>query len=214
MTDGSSLEREVLALRSRAHNYFDLEALKRWFGTPPILEDTDMEKFDEFMLALAKCIPEGNKLIAVFVYQYGSEQFKMIELLKLHSEAFKRQPALAGLVHNIERKERRIREGDQELVEDLVEAEDGTPEQEKFWIEDSALANVNILEAMANEIALADQIERNLQICARIDRLMEACSKRASEALRRIRTHSQELAEQLEAQFWELVSEEQHKGRE
>jgi hypothetical protein len=59
----------------------DIAKMKRWHGTPPLLNGEDESHFDEFIVSLADCVRSGDALAESLVYRYGIERWRMGQLL-------------------------------------------------------------------------------------------------------------------------------------
>jgi hypothetical protein len=79
---------------SPGEGWFDLDAMKRRFGTPPLFGRDNMADFDEFMRRLANCMDVGDSIVALYIYQYGLEKYKKIMLLNWQSQALSCLPVM------------------------------------------------------------------------------------------------------------------------
>jgi hypothetical protein len=205
----TEIQSDVYAVAcSKAESYFDLEAMKRRFGTPPLF-GYSMERFNEFMLSLASGIEIGDSITAVSLYQYGLEQFKKIALFRWRSESLVHRRVLSLRENETEAK-KAARKGRAPLTTDLLELckdREGT----MATLTDDILGRANsYFKSADQEIRLAATLEHTLDIYMKIDQFIAACDRRANDALRRIQARSLVVAKKLDQKFWEMACEMQY----
>jgi hypothetical protein len=187
---------------SPGEGWFDVEAMKRRFGTPPLFGRDNMADFDEFMRRLASCMDVGDSIVALYIYQYGLEEYKKIMLLNWQSQALAKLRVMSDWQNAAEADAVKLRHRAHEpkaIHQEIIAPANNSSIEYTFLLESIHNQVMNGLKnnRAAVEIRIAADVERGLQNYRRIDRLINECSKRAKGAMARVYAHSRRLAERL-----------------
>jgi hypothetical protein len=190
---------------------FDLPRFKRWFGTPPFVNEQDENEFDKYVLSFKTYLDPMDSLIAKLVYEYALERYKAIQLLNMSGGFVKQQ---ASQLEHLEQaaaqdQEEFDRKGDPERDSAHIIRE-FSAHSSVYWClpVDSASDFSDKSIRKGGDVDIALRFEASLHTQIKIDAAINECMRRAKGLFRHIQALSNDLAQRLDHDFWMRVLDE------